>query len=103
MDTARKWTPVEVNNALAWRSKRQTVQMIAKRLNRSNDSVRRALARYDPVRRVEIRPRPVRPTAAELGSKALRDATIRAIVRYANDNGLDVNQAASRLLSRGAA
>lgn len=38
-----------------------------------------------------------------IASEALKNAIITAIMRYANDNGIDVDTAAYRLLSRGQA
>lgn len=45
------------------------------------------------------KPKPVRIPAHIRASEKLRIATLKAIVNYANDNGLGVDDAARRLLS----
>jgi hypothetical protein len=50
---------------------------------------------------VALPPIPIAPEV--LASEQLRVATIQAIMRYANDNAVDVDTAAYRLLSKGVA
>lgn len=83
------------------RRQRVSTREIARLLNRSQDAIQSQL-RYVPAKpgqrcgkqRTERRAWAPKPSPSE----RLRVATLIAIVHFANDNGLDVDAAATRLL-----
>ena len=109
----RTWSPDDLDIAITLREVGTSYQDIADRLGRTVDAVRtlyRDLAKNisrgrvkKPKRGRPPRPRGPRPLTDAEASLALKDATIRAIMRFANDNEIDVDTAAYRLLSKGVA
>lgn len=96
MPAGRPWTTGERRQALAMRERRIPMARIARCLNRTENAL------YSFLRDERIKGERVpklRPRRSLSASERLRDATIVAIANYGNDNGLDFNAAARRLIS----
>lgn len=97
------WTTRELAVLHKLRKQRMTLAEISKHLpGRSPKAIGNFISRQNAKLRPIRKPAPIPPAkhaAEEVASAALRDAVIRAIARYANDNGLHIDAAAQRLLS----
>jgi hypothetical protein len=78
------------------RERRVPMSRIARRLNRTTNALY-AFLRDERARGTRIPP--LQPKRSLSGSERLRDATLIAIANYGNDNGLDFDTAARRLIS----
>ena len=96
--SSTRWTKEDVATALALRARSYRLEDVAREMGRSYASVKRALQKRSTGIPAD-REGASTISNARNGSTKLKIAVIRAIVRYANDNGLDVDSAAKRLLS----
>ncbi len=95
-----RWTLDDIEQAQALRARGMKFEDIGREMGLSRDSVRRALAKRAPgVTTERESSETLHRINAKTGSEDLRVAAVSAIMRYANDNGICVDQAARRLLS----
>jgi transcriptional regulator len=92
----KTWTTGEKARVMQMRSLGMSTKEISTVLGRSEASVASALRYVSPPPRPRIeKPKPTIVTPSD----KLRDATLRALLRWANDNGTTIDDAARVLLS----